>query len=95
MITLVEIPPLATRIHDSARYLESEEMIAEYLLAASESGDAREIAHALGVVAGARGMTDLARKVGMSRAALYTALSGEGNPELATVAKDEDGVAAE
>ena len=45
------------------------------------------IAHALGVIAKARGMTQLARDTGLSRESLYKALSGEGNPEFATVMK--------
>jgi probable addiction module antidote protein len=45
------------------------------------------IARALGVVARARGMSRLSRETGIARTSLYKALSGEGNPELATVAK--------
>lgn len=78
---------LETRPYDSAEYLDSEEAIAEYLAATCEDGSPQEIAHALGVVARARGVTDLARRTGLSRQALYKALSGEGNPEFATVAK--------
>lgn len=72
---------------DPARYLNSEELIEEYLLAACESGDASHIASALGDVARARGIADLARKTGLTRQALYKALSGEGNPGLATITK--------
>ncbi len=78
------------REFDPARYLTSEEAIAEYVLAASESGDVNEMAHALGVVARARGVTDLSRQTGLSRQAIYKALSGEGNPELATIASLAD-----
>ena len=79
--------PLATRPYDSAEFLDTEEAIEEYVLAASEDGDAAAIARALGVVARARGMTQLSRETGIARASLYKALSGEGNPELATIAK--------
>lgn len=82
--------PVATREYDSARYLDSEEAIAEYIAAASESGDPHELALALGVVAKARGMSDLSRQTGLTRQALYKALSGEGNPELGTIAKVAD-----
>nr|WP_200997109.1 hypothetical protein [Rhizobium rhizogenes] len=47
--------PLVTRPFDSARYLDSEGAIAEYIMAASESGDPQELAMALGVIAKARG----------------------------------------
>lgn len=82
--------PVATREYDSARYLDSEEAIAEYIAAASESGDPHELALALGVIAKARGMSDLSRQTGLTRQALYKALSGEGNPELGTIAKVAD-----
>jgi probable addiction module antidote protein len=75
------------RNYDTARYLDSEEIIEEYLLAACEDEEPAEIARALGVIARARGITDLSRKTGLTRQAIYKALSGEGNPELATIAK--------
>ena len=78
---------LKTRPYDSARYLDNEEAIEEYLRATCEDGTPAEIAHALGVVARARGMSELARETGFSRQALYKALSGDGNPEFATIAK--------
>lgn len=53
----------------------------------SVRGQADQQANALGVVARARGITDLARRTGLTRQALYKALSGEGNPELGTIAK--------
>jgi probable addiction module antidote protein len=82
--------PLETFKYDSAEFLGSEEAIAEYLLAASEDGDANHIARALGVVARARGMSDLSRNTGLTRPALYRALSGDGNPEFGTIAKVAD-----
>jgi probable addiction module antidote protein len=78
---------LKTRPFDAARYLDSEEGVREYLIAACEDGDPDEIAHALGVIARARGMSDLSKKTGLTRQALYKALSGEGNPAFATVIK--------
>ena len=79
--------PLETFEYDSTEFLGSEEAIAEYLLAASEDGNANHIARALGVVARARGMSDLSRNTGLTRPALYRALSGDGNPEFGTIAK--------
>ncbi|MCJ2875485.1 UNVERIFIED_ORG: putative addiction module antidote protein [Rhizobium sp. SORGH_AS260] len=82
--------PLVTRDYDAARYLDSDEALDAYIADATERGDAQELAHALGVVARAKGMTDLSRQTGLPRQTLYKALSGEGNPELATIAKVAD-----
>ncbi len=75
---------------DGARYLDSEQVIDEYIKATCEDGSANEIAYALGVIARARNMTTLAEKTGLSRQALYKALSGDGNPEFATIMKVAD-----
>lgn len=72
---------------DSAKHLETEEDIALYLEAVLEAGDPALLCHALGQVARAKGMTQLARETGLAREALYRALSADGNPELATVMK--------
>ena len=73
-----------TRPYDSAEYLGTDEAVAEYLAAAVEEGDAALFRHALGVVARARGMTQIAREAGLSRESLYRALSEDGNPSLDT-----------
>jgi probable addiction module antidote protein len=78
---------VTTRSFDAARYLETEEEIEEYLVAMSENGDPAEIAHALGVIARARGMTGLAERTGLTRQSLYKALGEGGNPEFSTIAK--------
>ena len=78
---------LGIRRFDAAEYLHSEADIAAYLEAVLAEDDPRLLAAALGDVARARGMTQLARQTGLSREALYRALSTEGNPELATVTK--------
>ncbi len=74
---------------DSASYLKTEEDIAAYFEACLEEAgdDPAFISHALGVIARARGMSQLARDTGISREGLYRALSGEGNPEFATILK--------
>lgn len=72
---------------DAAEYLRDEEDIAEYLNAAAEDGDPATMAQALGVVARAQGMAQLARDTGITREGLYKALSPGGNPSFATVAK--------
>jgi probable addiction module antidote protein len=74
---------------DSAEHLKTEEDMALYLDACfAEAGDnAAFIAKALGTIARARGMSQLARDAGMGRESLYKALSGDGNPSFATVLK--------
>ncbi|WP_430254389.1 addiction module antidote protein [Neorhizobium sp. DAR64872/K0K18] len=79
--------PLETRPFDISEHLNSEEDCLEFMVAAFEEGDPAFIAKCLGTVAKARNMSKLARKTGMSRAALYKALSGEGNPEFTTILK--------
>lgn len=76
-----------TRRYDVAEQLDSPEEIAAYVEAALEDGDPRVIAHALGTVARARGMSDIARQTGLGRESLYKALSPDGKPTLATVLK--------
>lgn len=70
---------------DAADYLTDEAAMIGYLEAALEDGDAQVIAAALGDIARAKGMTEIARKAGLGRESLYKALSPDGNPEFATV----------
>ena len=70
---------------DPARHLETEEDILYYLEAAMEGNDPKHIASALGDVARSKGMTDIAKKSGLGRQALYNALSDSGNPTLETL----------
>jgi len=74
-----------TKPFDPAEYLDDSESIAAYMTDALETGDPAFVADALGVVARARGMTDVAREAGVSRESLYRALSADGNPEFSTV----------
>lgn len=76
-----------TRRFDASEVLDSESAIEEFLAAAFETEDPAFIAKSLGVIAKAQNMSALARDIGMSRAALYKSLSGEGNPEFATIIK--------
>ena len=71
---------------DITEHLGSEAEVAAYLEAVFEAGDPDEIRDALGHVAKARGITDLAQTMGLSRSGLYKALSEEGNPSFETVA---------
>jgi len=78
---------LKTTRWDPARHLATSADIAAYLDAAIEDGDPALIGAALGDVARAKGMAQLAERVGMSRTSLYKALSANGRPEFATVLK--------
>ena len=72
---------------DPAEHLETEADMAAYLEAALGEGDPALVAAALGDIARAKGMTQLARETGLGRESLYKALSPSGNPEFATVMK--------
>ncbi len=76
-----------TRAYDSAEYLDTPEMITEYLTEALETNDMAFIARAVDTVARARGMTDLAHAAGVSRADLYLAVGGEAGLQLGTIRK--------
>ena len=78
-----------TRPYDAASYLKSEEDYALYFQAAIDEseGDPAVVVMALGDIARARGMSDLAKETGLTREGLYKALSPEGNPSFATVIK--------
>ena len=78
---------IKTRPFDMANYLHSEAEIAEYLRQVLEDNDPAELAGALGDIARARGMTQLARDTGLSRESLYKSLSGERAPSSDTLFK--------
>jgi probable addiction module antidote protein len=69
---------------DPAEHLNSDEAIEVFLEEAFATDDAAYIAHALGVVARAKGMTKVARETGLAREQLYKSLSEAGNPTLET-----------
>jgi len=75
--------------YDTAEHLKTDADMAAYLDACLEEAgdDPAFIAHALGVIARARGMTQLARDTGLARENLYKALSADGNPEFGTILK--------
>ena len=76
---------------DTSEILATPEDMAGYIDAvfedAAETKDYSLLPHALGAIARAKGMTDIARETGLSRESLYKALSEEGNPSFATVMK--------
>ena len=80
-------PKVKTIPWGSATYLKTDVDIAHYLKAVFEDGDPALVAAALGDVARAKGMSQIAQAAGLGRESLYKALSREGNPEFATVLK--------
>ena len=70
---------------DAADYLDTEERQIAYITAALETGDADFVRDALGLVARARGMSQIAKNAGLNRESLYKALGQTGNPEFSTV----------
>ena len=76
-----------TRPWDVTEHLENEQDMAAYLEAALDEDDPSLVAAALGDIARAKGIAQIARKTGLGRESLYKALSSEGNPEFATVLK--------
>jgi probable addiction module antidote protein len=76
---------IETTLFDAAEILDDPASQAELLADAFESGNATYIAQALGVVARARGMSEIAREAGVTREALYKALSERGDPKLSTL----------
>lgn len=78
---------LKTTRFDAAEVLDSPAAIEVFLEDAFQSGDPALITYSLGIVARARGMTKLAEETGLTRQALYKALSFDGHPEFGTVLK--------
>ncbi|GGE40783.1 transcriptional regulator [Psychroflexus planctonicus] len=78
---------MKTTRFDIADYLDSEEMIAEYLNTVLEDGDSADLIIAIGHIAKSIGMTKIAEKTGMSRPSLYKALSDGAKPQFGTIMK--------
>ena len=72
---------------DAVEYLKTEEDMANYLEAVLEDSDPALLSAALGDIARAKGMTQIARETGLGRESLYKALSPNGNPAFSTVLK--------
>ena len=81
------MPKTVTTPWDPAEHLKTEEDMAAYLEAALVEGDSNLVAAALGDIARAKGMSQVAREAGLGRESLYKALSPAGNPEFATILK--------
>ena len=78
---------MATTKFEITDYLESNEMIAEYLNTVLEEGNSADLTVAIGHVAKAIGMSKIAEKTGMSRPSLYKALSNGAKPQFETIMK--------
>lgn len=78
---------METSRFDIADYLDSEEMIAEYLNTVLEDGESADLIVAIGHIAKSIGMTKIAEKTGMSRPSLYKALSDGAKPQFTTIMK--------
>lgn len=78
---------LKTRPFDASEYLDSPDAIQEYLNAAFEDGDPDLILAAIGDVAKAKGMTDIAKQAGVTRASLYKSLTAGAKPQFQTILK--------
>lgn len=78
---------LKTRTFDIAEYLTDEEDIREFLPEMLETGDEADFLHALNIAARAKGMSEVAKAAGVTRASLYKSLSEGGNPNFVTVSK--------
>jgi len=77
---------LKTRPFDPAKYLETDEDV-HYFLQDAVEGSPEEFVHALNTVARAKGMTEIAKKAGVSRASLYKSLADGGKPRFDTISK--------
>ncbi|MCW5737593.1 MAG: putative addiction module antidote protein [Enhydrobacter sp.] len=78
---------METMRFDASELLDTPARRAAYLTAALETGDPEEIRDALGIVARARGLAEVAREAKLSRTSLYKTLGGSGNPEFGTVVR--------
>ena len=76
-----------TKKLDIAARLETDEDIREFLREVAKTGDTSDLIHALNTAARAKGMTEIAKQAGVTRASLYKSLAEGGNPQFDTIAK--------
>lgn len=76
-----------TFLFDIAEHLETDEDIRGFLREVANTGDTADFIHALNIAARAKGMTEIAQQVGVTRASLYKSLSEDGNPRFETIHK--------
>ncbi|BCO09267.1 transcriptional regulator [Desulfolithobacter dissulfuricans] len=78
---------LKTKPFDIAEHLKTAEDIRLFLQEVAATGDEADFIHALSIAARAKGMTEIAKKAGVTRASLYKSLSEDGNPRFTTISK--------
>ncbi|MFD1382434.1 addiction module antidote protein [Rhodanobacter aciditrophus] len=78
---------LETTNLDIADYLETDQDIQAFLLEAIHDGGSEHLLHCLSIAARAKGMTDVAKQAGVTRASLYKSLNNNANPKLETITK--------
>ena len=81
-IKLADLP-----VFDMAEHLKTDEDVANYLTLALQEDDLSELTHALGMIARARGMTEVAKTSGLTREALYKALRPNSQPRFDTISR--------
>ncbi|BAP56425.1 addiction module antidote protein, HI1420 [Thioploca ingrica] len=79
--------PVTIRSFDISKHLKTDEDIQGFLEEVISTGDDSDFIHALNIAARAKGMTEIAKQVGVTRASLYKSLSGNGNPRFKTTSK--------
>ena len=72
---------------DVSQYLDSKEMIAEYLSQVLQDGDMNELLEAIGNIAKAKGMSQIAKDTGLGRESLYKTFSADSKPRFETIIK--------
>ena len=78
---------IKTKPFDIAEYLETDEDVWEFLAEVLATGTTSDFIYALNTAARAKGMTEVAKEAGVTRASLYKSLSAEGNPRFETINK--------
>jgi|TARA_B110000008_G_C16546514_1_gene394485 probable addiction module antidote protein len=78
---------MSTQIFDAAEYLETEDDIQQFLSRAAEDGNTQHLLYCLSIAARTKGMTEVAKKAGVTRASLYKSLEEGANPKIETIAK--------
>jgi probable addiction module antidote protein len=79
--------PIKISPFDISEHLETDEYIRSFLKEVANTGDNSDIIHALNIAARAKGMTEIAKQAGVTRASLYKSLSENGNPKFETISK--------
>lgn len=82
-----ELKPVKIKPFDAAAFLETDEDIQAFLTQTVSSGDTKHLLHCLGIAVRARGMSDVAKQAGVTRASLYKSLDEDASPKFETIVK--------